>query len=423
MATDTSDPTETNHDHQSTIRNANPRLSESRRKSRSGLKVCVLTTRHHPNDDRIYYKQVLSLANRYSNITLMAPESPGNEPEKEDGIDFQALPPRKGMLGRLRLIFDAIIAVRRLKPDICHFHDYDLIAAVPFIKFGTKAQLVYDAHEAYADMARISDKIPKVVRPLIARLVEFAEKRAARKCSLVITADDATAESFKIRQMPTITIFNYPRIEIFRRNLSLEQALEERYSDRKVLIYQGSMGEDRGLSKMVEALPRLKEMDESYLLMLVGLKNKSMREKTENYARQLGASECLEVIPWVKHIDIASYMRVARVGLIPWQPTEKHMKNIPIKLFEYMVCGIPVLTADLPPIRPYIHQSNAGLLYDSTSPKEMAKGVHEIISDSQAWSRMSDRGFQYVTQSWNWDCMERRLLESYSQLEKGAVVI
>ena len=56
----------------------------------------------------------------------------------------------------------------------------------------------------------------------------------------------------------------------------------------------------------------------------------------------------------VAHLEVPSWIQFAHSGLILFQPTPKWKKNVAIKLFEYMVCGLPVLASDVPPMRVFL---------------------------------------------------------------------
>jgi len=52
-------------------------------------------------------------------------------------------------------------AVLKIKPDICHIHDFELVLALPFLRLFSSCKLVYDVHEVYPEMVEASKKIPR----------------------------------------------------------------------------------------------------------------------------------------------------------------------------------------------------------------------------------------------------------------------
>jgi glycosyltransferase involved in cell wall biosynthesis len=131
---------------------------------------------------------------------------------------------------------------------------------------------------------------------------------------------------------------------------------------------------------------------------------------------RLGVREAVVVLPWVEHQSIHRYLSHSKIGLVPLQPTVKFRRNIPIKLFEYMACGLPVLGADSTSVVPYVRESGAGRLYDSTSFEALARGVVTMLGDVVALRRMGENGRKAVREKWNWSKMEDRLLAVYDEL-------
>ena len=107
------------------------------------MKAAFVTTRHGAQDDRIYYKQALSLAKRMD-VTMIAPDD-GKKLDWPPGVTYRPIPRRRSAAGRLRSLVEAIREVCHEKPDFCHVHDLDLALAIPFIRLLTKAKSLHPA--------------------------------------------------------------------------------------------------------------------------------------------------------------------------------------------------------------------------------------------------------------------------------------
>jgi glycosyltransferase involved in cell wall biosynthesis len=381
------------------------------------MRICVVTTLHDAKDDRIYYKEVLSLCRNFSDITLVASNEGGRGTGIDSRIRFLPLRQRSGPFGRMLKLLAAMRAVWSTRPDIVHFHDYDILLVAPIMRYLLPSRLVYDAHEDYPASALISERFPRALRPAIARLVRLFELALARCCTLIIAADTPTAEYLAQTGVLVRVLFNYPRVSLFPDEETKPDRNQEFFADHSVITYQGTMGADRGLFHMIGAMPCILARRPDCRLLLVGLKDDGLRRRALALADRLGVREAVVVIPWLPHVEIHRYLRRSKIGLVPLQPEEKYKRNIPIKLFEYMACGLPVLAADLPPIRPYIEESGAGLLYDSTSPEALAEGVIGMLSDEETLRQMGENGRRAVRERWNWGKMEERLLEAYEELD------
>ncbi len=381
------------------------------------MKVAVVTTRHGAQDDRIYFKQALSLAKRMG-VAVIAPDD-GEELQWPPSIQYVPIPRRRSPLGRLLSLVEATLAARRQAADICHFHDLDLVLAVPLLKLFTGARLIFDSHEAYPEQFLMRPGIPRLMRTAVARLVNAMEKGLAKGCDHIIAADDPTRRSFEPTGVPATTVFNYPPLEVFEADAHQLQEERARYADRLPIIYQGTVSPARGLFHMIDALPMLQAAEPGILLRIVGLRDRTLRKIARQRAEDAGVAGNLEIVDWLPHLEIAYSMKSSLIGLVPWQPEEKHKRNIPIKVFEYMACGLPMVAADLPSIARYINDSGAGVLYDSTQPDELARCVLELLHDPERRRRMGEAGLRAVRERWNWGEMEKVLFDVYRSLGMG----
>ena len=395
------------------IRGMSGKVNSHRRTPGKRQKVAIITTRHGAQDDRIYFKEALSLAKKLD-VVMIAPDD-GEVLDWHSKVTYYPIPRRRGILGRVLSVFETVKTARKENPDFCHVQDIDLALSLPFLRLLTRAKLIYDCHEAFPEQFLMNKGKPLLLRRLMAWAVDIFEKTFVRAADYVVTADEATRRSFDKIHVPSAAIFNYPPLHIFGELKSSTTKLTRSSSNRIVLVYHGSMSEDRGLFHMIEALSLLRKKGAETILLLVGLKDPSLKKKAEQLAEE-GVIENMQIIEWVPHERISGLLKLCDIGLVPWQPEEKHKRNIPIKLFEYMACALPVVAADLPSIRPYVQKAQCGLLYDSTNAEELAGKVVELINDPQRMRQMGQNGRKAVERWWNWGKMEERLWEIYRQL-------
>jgi glycosyltransferase involved in cell wall biosynthesis len=382
------------------------------------MRICLLTTLHSVDDDVVYYKHAKSLAKRFRDITLIAPKSklPANA---EDGaIKFRWLNPGHSPLDRPWRLVQAMREVRRLRPDLCHFYDLDVLGIVPWLRQICKAGLIYSALEAWPERMLCAQKIPKCLRPMASWCTDVMEKRIARWCSLVLTADEATARDFAGRVTKAQTLFNFPPLALFDPEVKLAAQVPQRYQTRTIAIYHGTMTEDRGLFHMLRATRLVATQKQAFLLMLIGLQEGDLKRRALALIDELKIGDHVEIMPWIPHVQMAAYLRMAKVGLAPLQPIPKYYKNIPQKIFEYMACGVPVIGADLPTIAPFVRRADAGVVVDCVRPELLANAIMRLLEDDLAWNKMSQNGRRAFIAEYNWESMEKRLFSCYEELQR-----
>jgi glycosyltransferase involved in cell wall biosynthesis len=119
--------------------------------------------------------------------------------------------------------------------------------------------------------------------------------------------------------------------------------------------------------------------------------------------------------------SVANLLSRVRLGLLVLRPEPNFCNAMPIKLFEYMAAGIPVIASDFPLWRQIIGEAGCGLLVDPQDPQAIARALEYLLSHDAESEAMGRRGRQAASELYNWNSEERVLLKFYSELlEPGA---
>lgn len=378
------------------------------------MKVALVTTRHGTQDDRIYFKQALSLAKRLD-VVMIAPDD-GVNLTWAPGISFHPIPRRHGF-GRLWSMIEAVRAIRREKPDFCHLHDAELALIIPLIRFLTKAKIIYDTHEVFTRQV-ILVRLQRYAwfGRGIAWLGEMIERAVVRFAHHIITAVAPGNLAFKGIGIPVTPIYNYPRLSVFQADSPIPAFEPVSNSERLPIVCQGALNRIRGLFHMLDAVALVKQSEPRILLKLIGIIRADQQIEFEQRVMTLGIADNVEFSGWLQHDEIATVLKTSLIGLVPLLPTPADNWALPNKLLEYMACGLPVIAARLPLMSQYVTDSDGGLLYDSTSSEELAKCILALLSNPERRRQMGENGQRAVMERWNWDRMEAALFDIYASL-------
>lgn len=378
------------------------------------MKICLLTTRHGPRDDRIFYKEGISLAKRYGKVTMVTPGGSTHVPIQDERFDFRLLSSQPGWRGRLATLREAVQVVREIAPDICHFHDPDQLATLPWLRRAAKS-VIYDVHELYPESFAQSAGVPSAFRPLVKKAFRWFENRCARSCSAVVTAVDPLTERFSRAGAQATTIFNYPRTVMFEQPCEV-QARSRHFPGRRVVLYQGNITRARGLHQMILAVDLVRKEAPDVLLVLVGPILAAERKEAEELACTLGLGDHVVFVGGVNHFEVFEYIREAEIGLVPFLAVGQYPVAVPIKLFEYFSCGVPAVGSNLAATKYYIEECGGGLTYEASRHDEMAASIVRLLQNDGEREQMGRRGRQAVVERWNWEEMEKRLFAVYDSV-------
>ncbi len=92
--------------------------------------------------------------------------------------------------------------------------------------------------------------------------------------------------------------------------------------------------------------------------------------------------------------------------------------SVPMKIFEAMACGIPVIVNDVGFTAEFVKKHEIGLIVDGDDPDEIRRAIARLRDDENLRKRLGENGRRLVEQEYNWENMVKRLLKIYENMEK-----
>lgn len=375
-------------------------------------RVCVLTSVHTPFDGRIFHRECVTLRRAGYGVTLIAPA--GFEREEREGITVLGVPKPSGRRGRPLVWWRLFRRVCRLRPDVVHFHDPELLLLVPALRlaFGQRVKIVYDVHEYFVDALAGKYWIPRRLRPLAVTVALWAEQTLVRGVDGIVCAVEGQKSLYSTFRGPIAVARNLPRLGLFQ-DAQPHPALDV---DGLKLIYVGLILPKRGIHVLLEAMRLLHQQGiKDVYLFLIGPETSSVHiREIQTFAQTHHLDEHIRWLGPVPHLQLKHYLIAADVGVIPGLYTRQYSNpGVTTKLFEYMLCGLPVISADYPHRRVYIEEANGGLVVPAEDAAAHADAVLWLRDHPGETRAMGERGRAMVLNHYTWEQEQARLLAFY----------
>jgi hypothetical protein len=113
---------------------------------------------------------------------------------------------------------------------------------------------------------------------------------------------------------------------------------------------------------------------------------------------------------------VAVELQKAYAGLVILHPEPNYVASQPVKLYEYMCAGLPVIASDFPLWREIVKNAGCGLLVNPKDPREISEAMKYLLTHPQEAEEMGRRGFEAIVERYNWAKEEETLLRFYSKL-------
>jgi len=185
--------------------------------------------------------------------------------------------------------------------------------------------------------------------------------------------------------------------------------------DSPIVGYIGrfhTLGMEKGISELIRAMAIVSKVNEQEPLLLCVGGPMEVVPAYRQLARQVGVPERrLHFVDRVPNWEVPFWIRAFDVATMPFPHTEHYAYFMsPLKLFEYMAAGMPIVASDLPALREVLrHGENAWLVMPG-DPEALAEGLAILLRDSALSARLSAQAQQDV-KAYTWEARARRILQ------------
>jgi glycosyltransferase involved in cell wall biosynthesis len=135
-------------------------------------------------------------------------------------------------------------------------------------------------------------------------------------------------------------------------------------------------------------------------------------------AADLGFAARVEFVGQVPPPAVQGYLARARVGVVPLPEkgfVEAALFTSPLKLFELMRAGVPIVATSLPSVREILRDGEHALLVPPDDPAALAHGIERLLADRTLAAHLV-RGASRHVQDYTWEARARAILDFATNL-------
>lgn len=283
----------------------------------------------------------------------------------------------------------------RIKWDVIHAIELDTAFPALVAAKIKRKYIVYELNDIYADMIII----PKILR----KIGLYLEKNITRFVNAVVIADEATIKELNgIPNRNIVLVCNSPP-DFFKKMNSGAQR-----EDIFTLFYAGELIKSKGLNLggIVEAV---KSVDDVRIIFA------GFGDQVEEIKKW--ASETPEKVQFIGKINYTEVLeRTMSADLL----VAFHNPTIPInrvsianKLYEAMICGKPIITVKGTATAEIVEKEKSGLIIDYPGVEELKAAIIKLKENPTLCIQLGTNGRKAYEQRYNWEIMEKRLLDMY----------
>lgn len=263
----------------------------------------------------------------------------------------------------------------------------------------------------------LDPKKPRTLYYVVAKLREFTDAHLVSKADLVLTVSKWLQEQLIEKGYSESKVVAAPigvAVEMFSKRDG--KNIRQRYNlqDSKVVIYVGTLSKARCLSFLITAFSIARTQVENIKLLMVG--EGSDKQNLEELASSLGMKHDVIFTGQIAQAEVPDFIAAADIGVSPVPPVSIYKFSSPIKMFEYMAGGKPVVAnEEIPEHKEVLEESGGGILTPFI-PEAFADAIIELLDNPEKAAEMGRRGREWVVKNRSYEVLARQVERRLSEL-------
>jgi glycosyltransferase involved in cell wall biosynthesis len=239
-------------------------------------------------------------------------------------------------------------------------------------------------------------------------LLHSLEGWLLRRADVVVSSAGLATRVREIAPLTNLREWHYPSVmvpaaqgdaERLRRRLAIPPG-------RPVVLYGGTFESYQGLTQLIQAIPLVRSQIPEATFVLVGAENGSGAAVRAQGAALLQSGAL--------HVIDPGYLGLADVLVSP----RSYGGNLPLKVFDYLAAGRPIVATDIPTHRTVLNDDRAVLVAPQTN--EIARGIVSLLRDPERSDRLARAGRRYAEEHLGWARFVESLGTLYEDVHKHA---
>ena len=176
-----------------------------------------------------------------------------------------------------------------------------------------------------------------------------------------------------------------------------------------VIGFVGGLRPWHGVEILPELLEKLSRRHPTLQMLIAG--DGPLRGKLEADFQKRGLTNRVRFTGIVAHDQVPAIVRHFDIALAPYPRLDHDFYFSPLKIFEYMACGIPVVASACGQIRELIKTGKTGLLCRPQQIGALADACDRLLRNPALRRRLGESACKLVHTHYTWDHNARRATE------------
>ncbi len=189
-----------------------------------------------------------------------------------------------------------------------------------------------------------------------------------------------------------------------------------RMEDNYIVGFTGTFAPWHGIEVLAESVKHIIKHIPNAKVLLVG--DGELRPRIEEIIKRDNVEDKVVITGVVPYPTVPNHLKACDVLLSPCvsNDDESGFFNSPVKLFEYLGIGKPIIATDVGQQGEVIIDNDNGLLIPEKSPGAIAEAVYKIYKDPDLSVRLSKFARRAAVEKYDWKVNAAHVIEIYNKI-------
>jgi glycosyltransferase involved in cell wall biosynthesis len=276
-------------------------------------------------------------------------------------------------------------------------------------KWFKKKPFVFEVRDLWPDGAI---ELGKLNNRFFQKIGLWFEKLCYKNASLVIPCSKGMNEGVlrKVPEAKTLIIPNASDIDLFKRGREVNN--NDEFSNKKILIYAGSLGLMDEVEQAIYAMQFVQDPEIQLLIIGEGAEKVHLQNIVQSL--NLKSVHFLGIMP---KNDVIKWFHRAFASIVTFKDLPVLHTSSPNKMFDSFAAGLPIIQSTKGWIKELVDEYNCGINVDPNNPKSFGEAINLLANNISLQKEKSHNAYHLACTKFNRDQLAKDYLDGILKLK------
>lgn len=373
------------------------------------------------NAGATHVQELFQNLTKLSDIILFEPK--GKKKIKNKNVKYifaPSLPVINHFFFNILLFLQLLLVCKRKRPDCLYVRHSIVLYSHILISKIMRIPFIIEVNglpvDQFINIRQRRDMLKTIAITMFSKLSEKLNyKHAYKIIAVTFGIKEYIKTEYNIQTDKILVINNGVNCDLFKpmekSSIKKELKLEDK---TKYICFVGSLISWQGVEYLINAAPLILKENPNTKFIIIG--SGMLEKELIGLTKRENVSDNFIFTGAIPYKKVPQYINASDICVVYKKPLKSGYS--PLKLYEYMACGVPVVASRLSGFE-ILEESKSGILVEPENPKKLAKAIIKLLKDKKLREKMGDYGRNYVVKHHSWKAISKkieRVIESALEL-------